>query len=599
VNSNRIPDTYIRDLLNRIDIVEYIGRSVTLKKGGQNYFASCPFHSEKSGSFTVSPSKQFYHCFGCGAHGTALSFAMESTGGDFREVVASLASEFGMPALDTALVKQDESLQAVGSRLYDAAKFYEKKLIESDEARAYLRGRGLGQNTAKKFQIGFAPAGWQALKEAFPDYAKDDALIKAGLVTESEEKRRYDRFRERIMFPIHGTSGRVIAFGGRVIVDGRKDDAKYLNSAEIVGFEKGKELYGMYQARLGIRERGYAFCVEGYMDVVMLAQHGVDNSVATLGTACTSHHVARLLKIADAVYFAFDGDAAGRKAAWRAAENSLELVTDTKLIGFIFLPDGEDPDSYVKQHGAEGFHNLRADAIPLSRFIVQKLEKDVADGGFDMHSAEAKAKLIADAKPFLQKMSQAPALRVGVAKILCERTDMTMAEVERIVGIRFGADTKRAAGPRKQAAPASIVRRLLELLVAFPQEAGRINHEWVGSESREDDALLGLVAIANALNGDESPAWVANILSESEFSDVYGAAYAASEEFPMELEQWQVVFGDALVQLQVQWVETRIRELTQLDKEGKLDRNGRVEFMNLTKQIHELRKSLVRDDVAP
>jgi DNA primase len=599
VSVNRIPDTYLKDLLNRIDIVEYISRSVTLKKGGANYFACCPFHSEKSGSFTVSPAKQFYHCFGCGAHGTAISFAMENTGGEFREVIASLATEYGMPPLDNAMVKQDEALQAVGARLYDAAQFYERKLYESEDARAYLRRRGLGQATAKRYQIGFAPAGWNALTEAFPKYATDDALIKAGLVTENDEKRRYDRFRERIMFPIHGTSGRVIAFGGRVIVDGRENDAKYLNSAEIVGFEKGKELYGMYQARLGIRELGYAFCVEGYMDVVMLAQHGVNNAVATLGTACTPHHVSKLLKICDAVYFSFDGDAAGRKAAWRAAENCLDQAVDNKLLAFIFLPDGEDPDSYVATNGAEAFHALRNDSIPLSRFLVQKLEADVLEAGFSLATAEAGAKLLADAKPYLQKMNQAPALRVGVVKLLCERTGLTMAEAERILGMRFGGDGKRPVVPRKQAAPASIVRRILELLVAFPQEAGRLNHEWVGHESREDDALMAMIAIANALNGDEQPSWIANLLSQSEYADVYSASYGAAEEFPMEFEEWQVVFGDALVQMEVLWSEGRMRELTQMDKEGKLDRNGRIEFMNLTTRIHQLRKSLVRDDAAP
>jgi len=387
-----IPQSFIQDLLGRVDIVDVIEQAVPLKRAGTNLVACCPFHNEKSPSFTVSPSKQFYHCFGCGAHGTAISFLMEHHGMGFIDAVKDLAQRVGMVVPEIQRNEAQEAAARAAPALTEllarAAKYYKDQLKRSSGAIDYLKRRGLTGEIAAKFGLGYAPDGWQNLAAVFGDYNAPQ-LAEAGLVIVNDEGRRYDRFRDRVMFPIVNPRGDIIGFGGRVLGAG---EPKYLNSPETPVFEKGRELYGLFQARQAIRKENRVIVVEGYMDVVALAQHGVGNAVATLGTATTPHHLQKLLRQADRITFCFDGDGAGRRAAWRALEISLPVLVDGKQVQFLFLPESDDPDTYVRAHGAEAFQRLVADAEPLSSFMLRELQSRV-----DMATPEGKAAFLKEA----------------------------------------------------------------------------------------------------------------------------------------------------------------------------------------------------------
>ncbi|NTV09313.1 MAG: DNA primase, partial [Zoogloea sp.] len=394
-----IPQSFIQDLLARVDIVDVIERYLPLKKGGVNYFACCPFHGEKTPSFSVSPSKQFYHCFGCGVHGSAIGFLMEYNGLSFVDAVKELAAQVGLqvPEEERGQFRRPKASESpLGEVMAQAAKFYREQLKLNRKAIEYLKGRGLTGEIAARYGLGYAPEGWQGLQGAFPDY-NAGTLLEAGLVIENEAGRRYDRFRDRVMFPIQDIRGNVIGFGGRVIGDG---EPKYLNSPETPLFEKGRELYGQVQARTPIRDSGTVIVVEGYMDVVALAQFGVDNAVATLGTATTPVHIQKLMRLAERVVFCFDGDAAGRRAAHRAMEASLEHLADDRTVSFLFLPEEHDPDSFVRERGADAFREAAAAALPLASFMLAELQKEC-----DLATAEGRAKLIHDAKPLVTAMA--------------------------------------------------------------------------------------------------------------------------------------------------------------------------------------------------
>ena len=424
-----IPESFVQELLARVDIVDVVERYVTLKKAGANYSACCPFHSEKTPSFTVSPSKQFYHCFGCGAHGSAIGFLMQHAGIGFVEAVEDLASSVGMQVPHEERNRAERAKKAPLTELMArATRFYREQLKGSPKAIDYLKGRGLTGEIAARFGLGYAPDGWQGLEKVFPMY-DDPALAECGLVIVNEQGRRYDRFRDRVMFPIQDQRGNVIGFGGRVLGQG---EPKYLNSPETPLFEKGRELYGLTQARQAIRDSDTVIVVEGYMDVVALAQHGVANAVATLGTACTPAHVHKLLRQASKVVFCFDGDAAGRKAAWRALEASLDQLADDKSAGFLFLPPEHDPDSYVRAEGADNFRRLVAHPTTLTEFLLRELKS-----GVDLASAEGRARLVHEAKPHLLKLS-APVLRVQLVKAVAEAAELTQAEVETQCGLAEG-----------------------------------------------------------------------------------------------------------------------------------------------------------------
>lgn len=445
-----IPQSFIQDLLSRVDIVDVVESAVPLKRAGANYSACCPFHTEKTPSFTVSPAKQFYHCFGCGAHGTAISFQMEHHGMGFIDAVKDLASRVGMtvPEPDPAFRRQTETPTGpdLTELLAEAARYYKEQLKRSEVAIRYLKGRGLTGEIAARFGLGFAPDGWQNLEAVFPNYA-DKALVDAGLIIQNEEGRRYDRFRDRIMFPIVNPRGDIIGFGGRVLGQG---EPKYLNSPETPVFEKGRELYGLFQARQAIRAAGRVLVVEGYMDVVALAQHGVEYAVATLGTATTPVHVQKLLRQTDEVVFAFDGDKAGRKAAWRALEQSLAALADGKQIRFLFLPEGEDPDSYIRSQGREAFEALVAQAEPLSRYLLGELQANV-----DMATPEGRAAFLKQSEGLVKQIT-ARNLGLAMRDAIARAAGLTLDRLDEQFGI-----TRSAPGMgRSVQAPPTAPRRI-------------------------------------------------------------------------------------------------------------------------------------------
>ncbi len=408
-----IPDDFIQTLLSRVDVVEVIDRLVPLKKAGANYSACCPFHKEKSPSFTVSPAKQFYHCFGCGAHGSAIKFLMDYAGKSFPDAVDELAQGVGLTVPRDNERKADPSAGPLFDAMVVAANYYKAQLKTAPIAIEYFKKRGVSGEIAKRFHLGWATPQWQGLSEAFDDYNDNELLETGGLVSLGDGGKRYDRFRERVMFPILNQQGAVIGFGGRIL--GSKDDGqgpKYLNSPETPIFSKGRELYGLFQAQQAIRKSNRVLVVEGYMDVIALAQYGVEYVVATLGTATTEAHTQRLLRIADEVVFSFDGDAAGQRAAWRALENALPALRDGKQVRFLFLPKEHDPDSYIREHGREAFETFIDSALPLSQYWLREL-----NARHPGDSAEAKAARASAAREHLELVS-APMMRESLAKAL-------------------------------------------------------------------------------------------------------------------------------------------------------------------------------------
>jgi len=487
-----IPESFIQDLLARVDIVDLIDGYVPLKKAGANYAACCPFHNEKSPSFTVSPTKQFYHCFGCGAHGTAIGFLMEYQGLGFVDTVKELAGRIGMAMPEEVRGHPGESSHGSTRNLVEvmtrAAMYYKDQLKRSPKAIDYLKKRGLSGEIAAKFGIGYAPDGWQNLAAALPNYEAPE-LLSAGLVIENDGGRRYDRFRDRVMFPIINQKGDIIGFGGRVIGQG---EPKYLNSPETPLFEKGRELFGLPQARQALRDTNTAIVVEGYMDVVALAQHGVGNALATLGTATTSTHVQKLLRQVDRIVFCFDGDNAGRKAAWRALENALEALADNKSLGFVFLPQEHDPDSYVRELGREAFERAIKEATPLSDFLLRELAQRC-----DLTSSEGKAKLIYEAKPLLHKLPT-PLLRLQLVKRLAEASGFAQAEVERLCELRSYAPP---APPKVQRRAPSLSRNLLRIILHKPALARELPPHLL-PDAPEKSALVRLHEIALSSEGE-------------------------------------------------------------------------------------------------
>ena len=455
-----IPPAFVHDLLARVDIVEIVGRSVELKRAGATWKGLCPFHGEKSPSFTVSPSRQTYHCFGCGVHGNAVGFLIEQHGMGFIDAVRDLAQQAGMTVPEETRSPEEREQAAVQHKrqatlsdvLARAAEGYRKQLKSSDRAIAYLKGRGLSGEVAARFGLGYAPEGWRGLASVFAEY--DDPLLEeSGLVVSHGGDdtapgdaptggKRYDRFRDRVMFPIRSVQGAVIGFGGRVLDRG---EPKYLNSPETPVFVKGRELYGLFEARTAVRQRGYALVVEGYMDVVALAQAGFENAVATLGTACTAEHVQKLVRFTESVVFSFDGDAAGRKAAGRALEASLPHASDTRSFRFLFLPPEHDPDSYVRELGAPAFERAVAEAVPLSRQIVAQ-----AGAGLDAATAEGRAKFLANARPLWSALPEGMLRRQLLGEIASQAA-LSVDELGAAWQVRSAAGRVRPPSPEARA----------------------------------------------------------------------------------------------------------------------------------------------------
>ena len=509
-----IPQSFIHELLNRVDIVDAIDRFVPLKKAGVNFVACCPFHSEKTPSFTVSQAKQFYHCFGCGAHGNAINFLIEYSGLSFVEAVNDLAAYAGVqvPVQQTdAFFKQNDigdasqystagydengleiSPQDLIGAIAVATRFYREQLKVSEKAIAYLKERGLSGKTAARFAIGYAPPGWQNLESVFANYRSAGTrklLVQAGLIIVTDEAKQYDRFRDRIMFPILNQKGQIIGFGGRVL---EQEEPKYLNSPETILFEKGRELYNFFSARRAIREANYVVVVEGYMDVIALAQHGIDNTVAALGTATTSIHIQKLLRQTDNIVFCFDGDRAGRKAAWRALENSLVLLSDGKHLSFLFLPEGEDPDSYVNRYGKESFEKQLKQATPLSEFLFKEL-----CAGIELQTSEGRAKLVNEVKPLLQQV-KAPALSLMLLRRLVELSGISQAELEELLQIKRSSRIRRIENvPRKQ--PATPYRWLILMLLHSPSHATKLNRNMFVESTENTEEIVALKTLVDFL----------------------------------------------------------------------------------------------------
>jgi DNA primase len=494
-----IPPGFLQDLLSRVDIVDVVGRHVELRRGGANLMGLCPFHAEKSPSFSVSPAKQFYYCFGCGASGDAIRFLTEHLGLSFVEAVRELAQQAGLQVPEeqvsaderTRREKLRERRLSIHEMLTRAAEFYRAQLKASPRAIAYLKQRGLSGGVAARFGLGFAPPGWRSLAGVFAQY--DDPLLEeAGLVRRKDEdeagedadRGRYDWFRERVMFPIRAVSGEVIGFGGRVLDDSKP---KYMNSPETPVFSKGRELYGLFEARQALRDKGYALVVEGYMDVVALAQSGFANAVATLGTACTAEHVQKLFRFTDAVIFSFDGDAAGRRAAARALEAALPHASDLRSVRFLFLPAEHDPDSFVRSLGAAAFEQAVATAVPLSRQLIEQ-----ASDACDLANAEGRARMLAQARPMWQALPDG-ALRGQLLGELARQAQLSTDELARLWGGAAPAGATPGPRPRPQQpmaarrggarrAPADSADLALRLLLR--------HSDWWEQLSAEDHQLL-------------------------------------------------------------------------------------------------------------
>lgn len=518
-----IAQPFIQDLLNRIDIVDIVARHLQLKKVGTNFAACCPFHNEKTPSFTVNPSKQFYHCFGCGRHGDAINFLMEHTGISFVEAVENLAAHVGvqMPVQESVGSKTSDSGKVLldevifdgageatrtSSGLYErmeqAAKFYRKQLKQSKQAIAYLKDRGVSGLIALRFGIGYAPPGWQNLAEVFSDYPSGDSshpLIQSGLVVAHEGKKNYDRFRHRIMFPILDRKKKIVGFGGRSL-DG--SEPKYLNSPETPLFVKGHELYNLASAGPAIRKSGRIIVVEGYMDVVMLTQHGVENVVATLGTATTSMHIQKLLRLTDEVIFCFDGDEAGIKAAWRALETSLSQLKDGKDIKFLFLPDKEDPDSYIRKYGKDAFEALLGKAHALSVFFCKELSSRV-----NLGTSEGRARLIQQAEPLLAQIN-APVFGFMLMKRVSELAGMDPGQLAAI--LKSGKKNQLAVPPRVNVSrPLSVTpyRRLIQILLCAPNYVDRLDADLLVLNDNQSEEKILLVTLVDFLKAhSRSPA---------------------------------------------------------------------------------------------
>jgi DNA primase len=579
-----IPQDFIQQLLGRVDIVDVIDRHVKLKKAGQNYSACCPFHNEKTPSFSVSPAKQFYHCFGCGAHGTAISFLMEYSGMGFVEAVKDLAESVGLAVPDDGRrEKSAEEVQqalSLGEVLSSALTFYRRELKRNTQAIEYLKGRGLTGEIAVKFGIGYAPDDWQGLKSVFDDYSAA-ALKEAGLVIDSDEGRRYDRFRDRVMFPILDARGNVIGFGGRVIGQG---EPKYLNSPETPLFEKGRELYGLYQARRAIRDLNTVLVVEGYMDVVALAQNGVEHAVATLGTATTPMHVQKLLRMADNLVFCFDGDNAGRKAAWRALEVSLPVITDGKAVSFLFLPQEDDPDTYVRRLGKEAFLAEVKNAKPLSALLMDELANRV-----DLRGEEGKARLLSEARPLIAQI-EAPALGLMIRKRLAELMEVTAEDLQQLMPgkSRPMPSAGRPAPPkdvRRKAPPRSTENKVLSFMLAKPQLAAHFDLDLPPNAS---PSLRTIDALAHYLRDCDFEVSHASILEHFRGREE-GMAIAEAATAPIVAEEefgradFETEFRESLSKLRADLRKARRDELAARASQSSLSPEERQEYLELSR----------------
>ena len=569
--SGRIPDSFIEELLSRTDIVEVIERRVDLKRAGAEFQARCPFHDEKTPSFTVSPKKQFYHCFGCGAHGSAIGFLMQFEGLEFVDAVEDLARSAGLQVPRT----EGSSRPRTGKGLYEileaAAAYFRERLPENEEAVNYLKGRGLSGEICRDFGIGFAPKSWDGLLRALGTDEQQRKLLKDGGLLSEGKGKSYDKFRHRIMFPIHDRRGRVIAFGGRAMSD---DGPKYLNSPETELFHKGRELYGLYLARQRVGRLDAIIVVEGYTDVVALAQAGLRNAVATLGTATTPEQAEILFRASDTVVFCFDGDEAGRKAAWRALQATLPKLREGLQARFLFLPEGEDPDSLVRSQGVDAFQALMREAVPLSDFLFDHLTAQV-----EMGSIDGRAKLVTLARPLLSTIPE------GVFK------EMMNEKLESLARHRVQrgqpAHITRPSRPRPQQSRTPLRLALAHLvqnpaLVELVGEIGEIRE----CDLKGVDIFMNLVDFC-AKRPNMTTAQLLELLHEHPAQS--HLRKLAVWQLPGDPEHQALEFRDAVTGIRLQWVEALLSRMPKIVEQSKEERER---FLHLQNQRQSLKQSL-------
>ncbi len=567
--SGRIPDSFIDELLARTDIVELIGSRVPVKKAGREYHARCPFHDERSPSFTVSPTKQFYHCFGCGAHGSAIKFLMEYDRMEFVDAVEELAHRAGVEVPRDVKAAPRGQFDELLLALDAAAKFFQSQLNQSDKAKQYLKKRGLDEAILSRFMVGYAPDSWDALKNFLGhDEAKLKAIDRAGLLSTGERGKSYDKFRDRIMFPIHDRRGRVIAFGGRVI---EKDDSpKYLNSPETPLFHKGRELFGLHQVRLANNKLSRLIVVEGYMDVISLFQFGVTQAVATLGTATTKDHAELLFRNAADVFFCFDGDKAGRSAAWRAVESVLPRMRDGRQAHFLFLPEGEDPDSIVRKENLNGFETRLKNATPLSDFFFDSLQVDV-----NLSSIDGKARFAERCKPLIAQIPD------GAFR------DLMQSHLEHLTGLNSNklkietTQLKTDYRARHQAPPKnSLVRTTIAMLVQKPSLVASLDRDTLFGNLRQPgvELLIELIALAKARPDLSTGSLLEHFTDRSEQSALNKVAM---QNIPTDPSLWVPEFLGAIEQLEKQTRKQRRDDLLTKEREGALTSEERGELREL------------------
>ncbi|SFR92809.1 DNA primase [Dyella sp. OK004] len=564
----RIPDSFIDDLLARVDIVDVIERRVPLKKAGREWTACCPFHNERTPSFYVSPTKQFFHCFGCGAHGSAIKFLMDYDRLEFPDAVEELAQSVGLKVpfeggRDNAPREDKTDLYSL---LDAAARWYEGELPRNADAQAYCKKRGLDAETIARFRIGWAPAGYDGVMKALGAHEarRMQLLNEAGMVASNERGSKYDRFRERLMFPILDRRGRVIAFGGRVL---QPDQApKYLNSPETPLFHKGRELFALWQVRQANASLARIVVVEGYMDVIAMHQAGLPIAVATLGTATTPEHTEVLFRAAPDVVFCFDGDRAGRAAAWKALESALPRLRDGRQAYFLFLPDGEDPDTLIRKEGKAGFEQRLKNATPLSEYFFGELSHDVDTGSLD-----GRARLAERARPLIARLPD------GAFR------DLMAQELEKRTGARALLEPDAAARrpvQRPVAVQRSLVRSAIALLLAQPGMADQVErpYRFLRLDKPGVDLLADLIDQARSRPGINPAMLVEHYAERPEYPALQKLMAATVVGEP---ETQRVEFFDALQRMEQQVIEQRRTLLTTKSREGALDSAEKAELREL------------------
>ena len=583
----RIPREFIDELLARLDVVEVINHRVPLKKAGKDFKACCPFHNEKTPSFTVSRPKQFYHCFGCGVSGTAITFLMEFEHLSFPEAVEELAGEAGLEVPDTGPARSgDNPTLPLLEILGEASRYYKDQLRSHTDASttiAYLKQRGLTGEIAAQFDLGYAPTGWDNLSSTAGNEEKLDLMVKAGLISKRESGGHYDRFRARVIFPIHDNKGRVIAFGGRLL---DKGEPKYLNSPETPVFHKGSELYNLHRARSAIAQQQMSIVVEGYMDVLALAQHGIDHCVATLGTATTTTHLQRLFRLAPSIVFCFDGDRAGRDAAGRALEIALPLLESGRQVSFLFLPDGEDPDSVIRDQGADTFRTLIDSATPLPDLLFDTLLNQT-----DLTRMDGKARLATLARPLISRVPEGP-LRELMQQRLSDLTGVAPSGLGGLATTPPTVPHKRASTRSKRLSPLATA---ISVLVQRPQLATGLDLPTAVVDTQDDPGVQLLTKVHGVAR--ENPQLTTASLIERFRGDEQQPTLEklASRNHLVDDDGLEIFLAETLATLASQSIDDTIAELLRLASERELSGIEKQQLGELYQQRESVRSDANED----